>query len=154
MIWTAHLDDAAATHRLGVRVGRAAQPGWIVSLEGPLGSGKTTLAQGVAEGLGVRERLTSPTFVMETQYRGRLRLHHFDLYRMGDQPTLQELIEIGLPDALEDRGVCLIEWAERLPEDVLPPCLRVHLDHAPHGREVTLESRSSEYEPFVKELHA
>lgn len=152
MTWTAHLENADATRALGRRVGETAQPGWVLSLEGPLGSGKTTFAQGVAEGLGVAERLTSPTFVLETRYQGRLPLHHFDLYRLGELPTLAELIEIGLLDALQDNGVCLIEWADRLPEDVLPHCLRIVLAHAATGRDVTVLSQDEDYAGLVKEL--
>ena len=114
MTWQGTLPNPAATHALGRRLGHAAQAGWVGSLGGPLGSGKTTLAQGIAEGLGVAERLTSPTFVFESRYKGRLVLHHFDLYRFGDAPPEEELIEIGLMEALCGDGLCVIEWADRL----------------------------------------
>ena len=149
--WSGHLSDPEATRELGARLGAAATPGWVVSLEGPLGSGKTTLTQGLAGGLGVEERLTSPTFVLESRYRGRLELHHFDLYRFAEAPSARELIEIGLTEAMFADGVCVIEWADRLPADVLGESLRVTLSHAETGRDATIEPVGADYEKIVDE---
>ena len=150
--WTGHLNDAEATHLLGARLGRAARSGWVVSLEGPLGSGKTTLAQGVAEGLDVAERLTSPTFVLESRYQGRLLLHHFDLYRFSEPPSQEELIEIGLTEAVFGEGVCVIEWADRLSGESLGACLRLRLAHATTGRQVEIADDGTVYCRFMEEL--
>jgi tRNA threonylcarbamoyladenosine biosynthesis protein TsaE len=153
MTWHGTLPNPEATHALGRRLGEAAEAGWVVSLGGPLGSGKTTLAQGIADGLGVAERLTSPTFVLESRYQGRLLLHHFDLYRFGQAPAEEELIEIGLMEAVCGDGLCVIEWAERLAAGVLADCLRVAFAHAPTGRVVAVRSEGPQYQRIVEELH-
>jgi tRNA threonylcarbamoyladenosine biosynthesis protein TsaE len=104
--------------RLGRALGEVAQPGERFLLEGPFGAGKTTFVQGLAEGLGVTTPVASPSFVIETQYRGRLTLYHVDLYRLEriEPELLQELEE-----HLFGEGVSAVEWAERLP---------VHIRHA------------------------
>jgi tRNA threonylcarbamoyladenosine biosynthesis protein TsaE len=98
---------------LGRALGRAAQAGDRFLLEGPFGAGKTTLVQGLAEGLEVRAPVGSPSFVIENQYRGRLVLYHVDLYRV-------ERLEPDLFEALEEHlygdGVTAVEWADRLPD--------------------------------------
>ena len=100
---------------LGRALGRAARAGDRFLLEGPFGAGKTTLVQGLAEGLDVATPVGSPSFVIETQYRGRLVLYHIDLYRV-------ERIEPELVDELEEHlygdGVTAVEWAEHLPRDL------------------------------------
>ena len=101
----------------GEALGRAARPGDRFLLEGPLGAGKTTFVQGLARGLGVTTPVSSPTFVIETQYQGhgRLTLYHVDLYRL-------ERIEPALLGDLEEHlfgdGVAAVEWAERLPPEL------------------------------------
>jgi tRNA threonylcarbamoyladenosine biosynthesis protein TsaE len=109
------LADSDATRALGERLGRAAAPGDRILLEGPFGAGKTTLVQGLARGLGIESEITSPSFVLETQHRGRLRLHHVDLYRL-------ERIEPAFLDELEESlfgdGVAAVEWPEQLPADL------------------------------------
>ncbi len=117
--WTYPLPDEAATERLGAWLAAAAQAGDVVYLQGDLGAGKTTLARGLARGLGIDEPVTSPTFTLVNAYRGsRLPFHHFDLYRL--EPA--ELAATGLNEHWEDgRGVCAIEWPERL--DGLPAWL-------------------------------
>jgi tRNA threonylcarbamoyladenosine biosynthesis protein TsaE len=100
---------------LGAALGRAAEAGDRFMLEGPFGAGKTTFVQGLARGLGVSAPVSSPSFVIETQYRGRLALYHVDLYRL-------ERIDSELLEALEEHlfgdGVTAVEWAERLPSEV------------------------------------
>ena len=92
-----HTANAGATRRLGQLIGEAAQPGDVYLLTGPLGAGKTCLTQGIARGLGVDGYARSPTFVLATRYRGRLTLHHADLYRI-DHPA--EAWDLGLEDAM------------------------------------------------------
>ena len=83
----------------------------MVVLEGPLGAGKTTLAQGLAQGLGVTDTVTSPTFALVHEYRGRLDVFHMDLYRLASE---EEFDLIGGWEYFSRGGVCLVEWAERL----------------------------------------
>jgi tRNA threonylcarbamoyladenosine biosynthesis protein TsaE len=112
---------AAAGERLGARLG----PGDVVALTGELGAGKTCFVQGVVRGLGVTSGATSPTFVLVNEYRGRLPVHHVDVYRTQ---SLTELLDIGLEDLLDGEGVTLIEWADRC-EALLPArTVRVHIE--------------------------
>ncbi|MBV8714338.1 MAG: tRNA (adenosine(37)-N6)-threonylcarbamoyltransferase complex ATPase subunit type 1 TsaE [Chloroflexi bacterium] len=100
---------------LGCALGAVAQPGDRFLLEGPFGAGKTTFVQGLAVGLGVTSPVGSPSFVIETQYRGRLTLYHVDLYRLDRiEPSLLEELE----EHLFGDGVTAVEWAERLPPQV------------------------------------
>lgn len=107
----------AQTQRYGAHLGELLEAGDVVLLHGTLGSGKTTFARGVALGLGVRSRLTSPTFTLINEYReGRLPLYHIDFYRLN---SVEEALALGIEEYLYGDGVCLIEWAEKLP-DILP----------------------------------
>lgn len=101
--------DARTTVELGRCLAALLGPGDVVLLKGPLGSGKTTLAQGIAEGLGAAA--TSPTFVLIQEYRGgRLPVYHIDLYRVESEA---EAWALGLIDYFYGDGVCLVEWPER-----------------------------------------
>ena len=88
------LRDAAATRRLGERLGRAAAPGDVIGLDGTLGAGKTCLVQGLARGLGVPRDVPvgSPTFTLLNEHRGRLPLYHADLYRLEDEGELRRIV--------------------------------------------------------------
>lgn len=116
--------DPEASLRVGHALGRAARPGTVIALEGPLGAGKTLLTKGIARGLEVPrwEYVTSPTFAIHNVYRGRLRLHHLDLYRLGDAAELEHL---GLEEALYGSDACVIEWPEILLEDLPADRVRV-----------------------------
>jgi len=116
--------DPEATLRVGDALGRAAQSGTVIALQGPLGAGKTLLTKGIARGLEVpRWRyVTSPTFAIHNVYQGRLRLHHLDLYRLGTEAELEHL---GLEEALYGSDACVIEWPEILLEDLPADHIRV-----------------------------
>jgi tRNA threonylcarbamoyladenosine biosynthesis protein TsaE len=111
--------SAAATRRLGERLGRAAGPGTCLALVGPLGAGKTQLAKGVAAGLEVGAVVNSPTFVLMNEHVGRLPFFHVDAYRLEGTADAHHA---GIFDERQAAGVTVIEWAERL-GDALP------LDH-------------------------
>lgn len=105
------------TRRLGAAIGGVAAPGDVLLLEGAFGVGKTALVQGLAAGLGVEGYVSSPSFIMLNEHRGRLRLYHVDLYRLEaglDPETLDALDE-----AFDAGGVAAVEWP-----DLLPPELR------------------------------
>jgi tRNA threonylcarbamoyladenosine biosynthesis protein TsaE len=99
------------TRAVGRELGRVAEPGTVLALIGELGAGKTQLAKGVAEGLGVRSVVNSPTFVLMNEHVGRLRLYHIDAYRLEDP---EEAAAAGLLDEREAGGVTVIEWSDRL----------------------------------------
>jgi len=107
------------TRRLGQRLARALRPGDVLLLSGPLGSGKTVLVQGLARALGIREGVSSKSFVLLGEYEGRIKLYHADLYRLEAPAEAQEL---GLDEYCAD-GVLAVEWPERawqaLPQDAL-----------------------------------
>ena len=113
------------TEALGARLARALEPGAVVAFTGDLGAGKTAFVRGLARGLGVQDRVTSPTFTIVNEYEGgRLPLFHFDLYRLG---CADELFDIGWEDYLARGGVCAVEWSERMEELLEPGTIRVDL---------------------------
>ena len=105
------------TQRLGIGLGRLAQPGDLFMLVGELGAGKTCLTQGIAWGLDISGYATSPTFIVINQYMGRLPLYHIDIYRLD---SIEEVVDLGLDDYLYGNGVCVVEWADKA-MNVLPP---------------------------------
>ncbi len=108
---------AEDTFEIGKKLGQNAKPGDVYTLVGDLGVGKTVFTQGLAEGLGIAEAVSSPTFTIVQVYEeGRLPLYHFDVYRIGD---VSEMDEIGYEDYFYGEGVCLIEWADLIRE-ILP----------------------------------
>ena len=115
----------AETESLGQRLGQMVQPGTLIAYTGDLGAGKTAFTRGLARGLGIKERVTSPTFTIVNEYEGgRLPLFHFDLYRLDSS---DELWDIGWEDYLARNGVCAVEWSERAAEAMEEPLVRVDL---------------------------
>lgn len=114
------------TKELGRKLGALCEAGTVVLLHGDLGVGKTVFTKGFAEGLGIGEPVSSPTFTIVQQYdSGRLPLYHFDVYRIAD---VEEMDEIGYEDYFYGDGVCLIEWAELI-EEILPDhCIEVLIE--------------------------
>ena len=109
--------SAQETKELGIELGLHARPGEVYALLGDLGVGKTVLTQGIAEGLGIEDAVSSPTFTIVQVYEeGRLPLYHFDVYRIGDA---EEMDEIGYEDYFYGDGLSLVEWADRI-EEILP----------------------------------
>jgi tRNA threonylcarbamoyladenosine biosynthesis protein TsaE len=107
--------DAPATRALGERLGRVALPGDVIAVTGDLGAGKTELAKGFGAGLGVTEVVSSPSFVLMAEHPGRVPFFHLDLYRL-DGPD--QAVAGGLLDEREGDGVTLVEWAERLGDEL------------------------------------
>jgi tRNA threonylcarbamoyladenosine biosynthesis protein TsaE len=128
------------THRLGVRLGELLQPGDFIGLIGDLGTGKTHLVRGVADGAQVaRSEVASPTFAIVYPYRGRIPLYHADLYRIADY---DELYATGFLDLVGGDGAVLVEWLDRIPEAAPREYLRLTL------RTVGDESRELHAEAF------
>jgi len=100
----------AQTHRLGARLGELLHGGELLLMDGDLGTGKTTLTQGIAEGMGIRGVVSSPTFTLLKEYEGRIPLYHFDLYRLEDPG---EILDLGFEEYFYGNGVCVVEWAEK-----------------------------------------
>lgn len=126
------------TFRIAESLSSGFRGGETVLLSGDLGAGKTVFAAGLASGLGVTSRVTSPTFTVLNEYRsGRLPFFHFDLYRISHEAELDEL---GLDDALSSGGVTAVEWSENAPSAFPAGALRVSLRHlGGDRREIILE---------------
>ena len=113
------------TEALGAALAKLLWPGAVVAFTGDLGAGKTAFVRGMAQGLGVAGRVTSPTFTIVNEYEGgRLPLFHFDLYRLASS---DELFEIGWEDYLRRGGVCAVEWSENAAGALERDTVRVYL---------------------------
>jgi tRNA threonylcarbamoyladenosine biosynthesis protein TsaE len=112
--WRRYAASAEDTQSAGEAFASVLRPGDIVLLSGPLGAGKTTFTQGVGRGLGVHDRVTSPTFTIVRQHEclndlGITTLHHADVYRVG---SLGEVDDLALGELVEESAVALVEWGE------------------------------------------
>ena len=105
------------TERLGEEFAKSLSPGTVVALRGEMGAGKTVFVRGVAKGLGIDARVTSPTYTIVNEYNTTPPMFHFDLYRLG---SADELFEIGFDDYLARGGICLIEWFENAEDEYSP----------------------------------
>ena len=138
--------SAAETHALGKKIGETARPGDVYTLVGDLGVGKTVFTQGIADGLGITEPVSSPTFTIVQVYEeGRMPFYHFDVYRIGD---IEEMDEIGYEDYFYGEGVCLIEWAdlirEILPEQMCRVTIEKNLEKGFDYRKVEVATKEME----------
>jgi tRNA threonylcarbamoyladenosine biosynthesis protein TsaE len=123
---TTHSDEETRT--FGEALGQLLQPGDVLGLSGKLGAGKTTLSQGIGLGLGVDEPVSSPTFALVHEYRGRVTVWHLDTYRVA---SLDELIDLSWDDLLAGGGVVLVEWPERIAAALPPDRLDLALTYGP-----------------------
>ena len=116
------------TRDFGLKLSERLEPGNILALIGDLGTGKTTLTKYIAEGLGIKSHIVSPTFNIVKEYsEGRLPLFHFDVYRLADS---DEMLDIGAEEYFYDKGgICVIEWAD-IVEDILPEdTMYIYIEH-------------------------
>lgn len=139
--------DPDATSRLGRALGEVARAGDLVCVWGDLGAGKTHLAKAFGAGLGVTETITSPSFVLMAEYRGRIPLFHLDPYRLSDAA---DVLAGGLIDDRQAEGVTLIEWPERLGAALPEGRLDVRIAGAGDGpRQITLIAGTAAYGRYV-----
>ncbi len=120
------------TIEIGYRIGKILKPGMVVALEGKLGAGKTTLVKGIARALDINEEITSPSYIIISEYLGTYPLFHIDLYRINHS---QELEDLGLEEiisSLDLNGISVIEWSERaesmMPEDRIQVAIMIDAD--------------------------
>lgn len=139
------------TRRLGEAVGRRLRGGETIALVGELGTGKTLLTRGLALGLGIRDPLlvSSPTYVLEQVYEARAPIHHYDAYRLGSE---EEFVALGFEERIEEGGVLVIEWAEKvggvLPESALWIELRwADSSSPPSWRQIRVAGLAEIWEP-------
>ena len=112
------------TIRIGKELAKSLGPNTVIALMGDLGAGKTTLVKGIALGLEIDEVITSPTFVIISEYDGRLPLFHMDLYRISG---VDEFIELGAEELFYSGGITVIEWSERIRSILPPDSIRIHI---------------------------
>jgi tRNA threonylcarbamoyladenosine biosynthesis protein TsaE len=120
--------DASLTingHQLFSKLSLMAQDGQMTCITGPTGSGKTAMVRGMAQGLGLNARVSSPTFTIVNEYLGEIPLFHFDMYRLGDA---DELFEIGWEDYIQRGGICAVEWSENVEEAFYSDTVRVYFE--------------------------
>jgi tRNA threonylcarbamoyladenosine biosynthesis protein TsaE len=137
------------TRRIGTRLGRALQPGDVICLQGDLGAGKTTLVQGIAQGWGSLDSVSSPTFIIVNIYRGAdgRQLFHMDAYRL-DSTTEAEELDL---DSMLSQGPLLIEWPERMQRLVPRENLWVELEYVDdREREMKFKSRGKHYDDLLE----
>lgn len=145
-IW---LKDAGATRKLGRELAGILSPGDVLILSGELGAGKTTLTQGLAQGLGVTTPVTSPTFTLIQEHRGRCPLYHIDLYRL-EEP--EAMLELGLEEYFGGEGITVVEWGERLKPYMPPAFLEIKMEYAKDGRRAIITAQGPAYERVLEEL--
>lgn len=139
------------TERIGSVLGTLLIPGDVIALSGELGSGKTTLVRGLAQGMGFPpEEVASPSFTLINEYEGPLPLFHIDLYRLRDE---QELREIGYEEYINTAGVAVIEWADRIPDALPDESLWITLEYQTEDhREIVLKPHGDRYEKMIEEF--
>ena len=137
------------TKRVAERLAGFLFPGAVITLDGPLGSGKTTFVGGVAKGLDILERVISPTFnIMKCYFEARLPMFHIDAYRLENRDS-----ELGLEEFIEGEGVTLIEWPDYIKPLIPASHLRIVIEAlGENSRRITFENIGSSYEQVIKSL--
>ena len=107
--------SAEETIALGYKIGKKLKKGDIIAMQGTLAAGKTTITKGIAQALEISEEITSPTFCLISEYYGKMPLYHMDVYRLDGT---EDFINLGVDDMLYGDGVCIIEWSEKIMEEL------------------------------------
>lgn len=136
---TFHTTSAEETIELGKKIGSLLKKGDIIAMQGTLAAGKTTITKGIAQSLGVKDEITSPTFCLISEYEGKMPLYHMDVYRLDGG---EDFINLGVEDLMYGNGVSLIEWSEKV-MDELPKktiILKIEPIEGTTERNITLEN--------------
>ena len=130
-------NNEAETEAIGAKLSAALPDGSVVALYGGLGAGKTAFVRGMARGMGLSARVSSPTFTIVNEYLGARELIHFDMYRLSG---VDELFDIGWEDYLARSAVCAVEWSENVEDAFFGDEARVHIEKLSDSRrEITVE---------------
>jgi tRNA threonylcarbamoyladenosine biosynthesis protein TsaE len=146
--------SAEETYQFGKTLGTLLEPGDLVAFTGDLGAGKTCCVQGIACGLGVKDRslITSPTFTLIQEYQGRIPMYHFDVYRLTHE---EDILDLGYEEYFYGDGVTVIEWAERvatfLPDEHV--AIRLHIE-SDQSRCIKLQAYGEHYSHLIQSLFA
>ncbi|MBR5645753.1 MAG: tRNA (adenosine(37)-N6)-threonylcarbamoyltransferase complex ATPase subunit type 1 TsaE [Treponema sp.] len=103
------------TIELGRKIGRLLKKGDIIAMQGTLAAGKTTITKGIAQALDIKDTITSPTFCLISEYSGKMPLYHMDVYRLEGT---EDFINLGTDDMLYGDGICIIEWSEKIMDEL------------------------------------
>jgi tRNA threonylcarbamoyladenosine biosynthesis protein TsaE len=136
------------TRRIGIRLGGVLKAGDVICLQGDLGAGKTTFTQGVAQGWGSLDSVSSPTFILVNQYRRAdgASLFHLDAYRLASLPEAEELDL----DSMLAEGALIIEWPERLGELIPPERLQIQMEHiSEEHRQMNFHAHGKRYDSLL-----
>ena len=140
------------TNKIGELIGALVNSGDIICLIGDLGTGKTHLTKGIAKGLDIEDHITSPTFTIVNEYTGRLKLYHFDVYRVNDP---DEIAAIGFDEYIFSDGVSIIEWANYIEELIPSNNLTITIEKLPNlgvnYRKINFQYSDKRYD-YIKEL--
>ncbi|MBL4935764.1 tRNA (adenosine(37)-N6)-threonylcarbamoyltransferase complex ATPase subunit type 1 TsaE [Clostridium sp. YIM B02515] len=146
------VDSVEETTKLGIMLGRLVMPGDIICLIGDLGTGKTHITKGIAKGLSIDDHITSPTFTIVNEYMGRLKLYHFDVYRVNDP---DEIYAIGFDEYIFSDGVSVIEWSNYIEELIPDEHISVSLEKLPelgeNFRRINIVAKGKRYD-YIKEI--
>lgn len=137
------------TFKFGKKLGEELAAGDIVCLQGDLGSGKTNLAKGICAGLGVKDEVTSPTYKIINEYRGKMKVNHMDLYRIHRE---DELYELGFEDYLYSDGVTIIEWPDKSGTLMPDNYLDINLKGEGNEREIRVIPQANKFIGLVAEM--
>jgi ATPase, YjeE family len=133
---TFHTNSAEETIALGRKIGLKLQKGDVVAMQGTLAAGKTTITKGIADALGIKDVITSPTFCLISEYSGRMPLYHMDVYRLDGA---EDFVNLGTDDMIYGDGVSVVEWSEKIMSEL--PSRTISLVITPQedgSREITL----------------
>ena len=137
-----YTNSESETEKAGENLAEMLEPGDVVAFYGDLGAGKTAFIRGLARGLGVNARVSSPTFTIVNVYPGPVPLFHFDMYRLSGP---DELFEIGWEDYLERGGVCAVEWSENVDEAFYGDVIKIEISKTGDtGRRIQIDLKGDE----------
>ena len=125
MTLSLHTTSREQTIQLGQKIGSKLQKGDILAMQGTLAAGKTTITKGIALALGIKEDITSPTFCLISEYEGKMPLYHMDVYRLDGT---EDFINLGVDDMLYGNGVCIIEWSEKIMDELPKSTIIIKLE--------------------------
>ncbi len=139
------------TIRLGIAISSFLKRGDVIELGGDLGAGKTTLTQGIAQGLGIKSKIISPTFnILKCYFNTKLHLYHIDAYRLENNKT-----DIGLDEFIDGDGVCVVEWPQYIKELLPSDALIVEIvNKGDNNRSITIRSNNSRFDDLISGIRS
>ena len=138
MTLTFHTSSAEQTIELGRKLGTLLSRGDVIAMQGTLAAGKTTITKGIAEALGVKDTITSPTFCLISEYSGKMPLYHMDVYRLEGP---EDFVNLGTDDMIYGEGVSIIEWSEKIMSELPKNTIKLAITPQEDGsREIVIDN--------------